>query len=857
MKEYRLTCFPPKKTKLTIGFLDENPYLEFHNQKMAGVFDAARKYDANIIRFTDYTDRDSTSHQYAFQAKMVLDHIEQYPLDGLIFIGWTKAVCDNFEDFKRRFARIPVISLGKVFESIPHVHFQGRKHIREIIIHLIRAHHLRRIAYIAPIRPDDRAQMYIDTMKEFGAYDPDLFVQIPEQEYGSLIGRGGRAIAILLDERKVKVEAIISVYDEETAELLKELKRRGLNVPRDIAVTSYEDGEIGKYSAPAVTTVHYPWYDLGFYGCERMIQLLTQGHIPLFTEVFGQVIYRNSCGCMSEAVTSAGCYDIRTQAGPLETITVSRKKAIITEMATMFPNAGLDFEILLDAFLRDYRQRSDNYFLPELAAQLKNFPYGFHNMKIETLISAFRRCLMPFLAHQEETILWAGDIFQQAQILVWETVPSIDGQAKVSVRTANQALRDISKILVADFSIRNLMGVLAENLPKLRIPSCYMFMFNSVFRFDDNHPDLLFEDCVLVFQFSNYTLLHSGENKPVNAKDFFAEILATNKKFKGFLAQLLHVGDDFMGFVLYEPGPMDEKIYQALSDHISTTLRGAILLKKLEFSYQRLAEQAHRAGMADISTEILHNMGNTLNSINTSVDLMKEALNYSAFADLSRANALLRDNLQDIENFIHFNPINNKLWKFYLKLGKSFRELKNQLLYHVNRLDLKIKSINEIITAQQNYAGTPEMTEELNISSVLEDALKLHAESFKNYHIRIVRDYQRIPKVLAQRNKLFHIFIHLINNAIEAMQNVSHGERLLKFSIYADSEGKYVRITDNGCGIPVNMLGKIFEYGYTTKKTGKGLGLHSCARYMAEMGGKLWAESNGPGTGAAFVAQFK
>jgi len=115
-------------------------------------------------------------------------------------------------------------------------------------------------------------------------------------------------------------------------------------------------------------------------------------------------------------------------------------------------------------------------------------------------------------------------------------------------------------------------------------------------------------------------------------------------------------------------------------------------------------------------------MGNTLNSINTSVDLMKEALSTSPFADLSKANALLSNNIHDIESFIHTHPKNAKLWIFYLKLGNSFRELKKQLLYHANRLDLKIKSISEIITAQQNYAGIPEMTEALDVSSVLEDA---------------------------------------------------------------------------------------------------------------------------------------
>jgi signal transduction histidine kinase/DNA-binding LacI/PurR family transcriptional regulator len=855
LKEYHLPNLPLNKSKLTIGFLDENPYMEYHNQKMAGVFDAARKYNINIIRLSDYTS--NAGHQYDSQFNMILDHIQQYPLDGLIFIGWTRVVYDNFENFIRRLSAIPLLSIGKIFDDIPHVHFPGGKYLREILLHLIQFHHFQRIAYITPIQPDERNGVYIETMKEFGIYDPELFVDIPEQEYSTVNGRAARALTILLDERKARFEAIISLYNVQTADLLDELKKRGFNVPLDISITSYEDGEIGKYSSPALSTVYYPWYDLGFNGCEKMVQLLTNGSIPLSTEVSGQIIYRYSCGCLSNAVQLAGNYPAKGPAGTLETMTTAQKKMIISEMDTAFPYAKLDFAKLLDVFLYDFERRAEPHFLTELAFQLTKFPYGFTNLQIENLISVFRWCLLPFLVHDEQAMLWAGDLFQQAQILVWETVTSIDGQEKVNTKIFYQALQDIGQVLVADFTIVNLMDALAESLSKLRIPGCYLFMCQSMFHLTDDNSEQFFANCDLVFEYSEGARLDTGEKRPVDVKRLFGEFLTAKPLFHAFWAQLLHVGDDFMGFILYEPGPMDEKIYQALSDHISTTLRGFFLLKTLELNYKKLAEQAHREGMADISTEILHNMGNILNSINVSVGLMKDILNSSSLDDLTRANSLLRSHVNNIGNFIQNHPKSSKLWKFYRKIGESYRDLKNYLLYHLNRLDIKVSSINEIITAQQNYAGVLEMTEELVLSSVLEDALKLHADSINNYQIQITRDYRKISKVSGQRIKLFHILVNIINNAIEAMLETPPEERRLKLIIDADSHGKYIRITDNGCGIPAHLLEKIFEYGYTTKKNGKGMSLHNCAEYMAEMGGRILAESNGPGTGATLVVKFK
>ena len=66
-----------------------------------------------------------------------------------------------------------------------------------------------------------------------------------------------------------------------------------------------------------------------------------------------------------------------------------------------------------------------------------------------------------------------------------------------------------------------------------------------------------------------------------------------------------------------------------------------------------------------------------------------------------------------------------------------------------------------------------------------------------------------------------------------------------------------IAISDNGMGIEPNNLKKIFKFGYTTKESGNGYGLHSCFNYMVEMGGSLEVNSQGIGYGATFIIKLK
>jgi signal transduction histidine kinase len=324
------------------------------------------------------------------------------------------------------------------------------------------------------------------------------------------------------------------------------------------------------------------------------------------------------------------------------------------------------------------------------------------------------------------------------------------------------------------------------------------------------------------------------------------------------MANLLHSGEDVIGFAIFEPGPEDERVYNALAIHISTALSRAILLEKLESSYKSLVDQAHRKGMAGIASGILHNIGNILNSINASIHLIKDLVGTSPIKDLQNANSLLEKNIEEIEDFIYSNEKGKKLMMFYTKLGEPMMDFQAQLSGAIKRLTYNIKMIEDIMAAQQNYAGARLSLEDVDIVSFVEDVLKMSSASLEKRCIKIVRNYgSNLPKSLVQRTKLFHILVNMINNAKDAMQETPEDSRILTVSVSRVDSRNCIRISDTGHGIPPELLERIFAYGYTTKKDGHGFGLHSCANYLSEMGGKIWAESGGTGKGACFVVQLQ
>ncbi len=277
---------------------------------------------------------------------------------------------------------------------------------------------------------------------------------------------------------------------------------------------------------------------------------------------------------------------------------------------------------------------------------------------------------------------------------------------------------------------------------------------------------------------------------------------------------------------------------------------------ELEKIHSKLLESAHQAGMAQIATEVLHNIGNILTSVKTSIHLMLQAEKTTSISGLIKANALLRENIYNLEEFIVNNPKGKKLLEYYLAIEDGIILEYNTYQAHLSRLNEKVGVIEDVVCVQQNYADAVALTDKYNLSKIVNDAVTMQAEALANQNIEIIKIFEDIPDVLIQKNKTIHIIISLLQNAKESIIEENTGERIITISMYHKDNHVYLKNHDTGKGILPENLEKIFAHGFTTRKDQYGFGLHTAANYMAEMGGKISAESKGEGKGATFILKF-
>jgi signal transduction histidine kinase len=125
--------------------------------------------------------------------------------------------------------------------------------------------------------------------------------------------------------------------------------------------------------------------------------------------------------------------------------------------------------------------------------------------------------------------------------------------------------------------------------------------------------------------------------------------------------------------------------------------------------------------------------------------------------------------------------------------------------------------------------------------------------------VTLVTDLHEVPPVEAEEPKLLQVFVNLIKNGYEAMDNNREQPRQLSISTFltkGEAPYVYVVVKDTGCGFTEEEKARFFSFGYSTKERGSGFGLHSCANYLIANHGSIEALSGGPGMGAEFIVRL-
>jgi signal transduction histidine kinase len=281
--------------------------------------------------------------------------------------------------------------------------------------------------------------------------------------------------------------------------------------------------------------------------------------------------------------------------------------------------------------------------------------------------------------------------------------------------------------------------------------------------------------------------------------------------------------------------------------------------ERLELVTQELVGTARRAGMAEIATGVLHNVGNVLNSVNVSASVAVKKLRNSEVASLVKAGEMLRAHRANLDAFLTSDERGRQLPPFLIDLADCLGEEQKTLIAELDSLSTGLEHIKQIVGAQQQHAKNGTLREKVVPAELFDKAIAMDLGSTSSEQPEIIREFEAIPATALDKHKVLQILINLISNARKAVIASPRGDNggriIVATRTVRDPAGDRLQfqITDNGIGIPPENLTQIFCHGFTTRKEGHGFGLHSAANAAREMGGTLSVSSDGPGRGATFI----
>ena len=294
-----------------------------------------------------------------------------------------------------------------------------------------------------------------------------------------------------------------------------------------------------------------------------------------------------------------------------------------------------------------------------------------------------------------------------------------------------------------------------------------------------------------------------------------------------------------------------EERTQELQDQVTAKERARTELTQAQRSLMLASRQA---GMAEMATGVLHNVGNVLNSVNVSATLLRDQVRKSEVHTLLKAAELLKQKNGDPGAFLVSDPRGKLMPELIIQVAEQLQKEQENTSRELEQLAKNVDHLKEIVAMQQSYARVAGVVEKVSLASLAEDALQINSAALTRHEVKVIRQFEEVPPLMIDKHKVLQILINLIRNAKYALDECTQDEKRLIITIAkSDGECLMVRVEDNGIGIPPENLTRVFSHGFTTRPSGHGFGLHLGALNAREMGGSLSAASEGAGRGATFT----
>lgn len=262
--------------------------------------------------------------------------------------------------------------------------------------------------------------------------------------------------------------------------------------------------------------------------------------------------------------------------------------------------------------------------------------------------------------------------------------------------------------------------------------------------------------------------------------------------------------------------------------------------RRLIDAQDQMVDAAHRAGMAEIAKSVLGQVQDTLHQVDAAAEDLGEGATSIEVSDeveslALRLSAHSDDRFEFLTTSVDGSAVLDDLRRLPLTLPKQ----RGRLLDTVGVMMRRFQQLNRLIAAQQDFAKIERTRDEIDINQIAMDAIKLKSELLRRLEVEVVQDLAPLPPLQGRRSLMLRALVNLIQNSCEAMEEAGSLARVIRMRSFRDRFGIHLEITDTGPGIAVQDSERVFSQGFTTKETHAGLGLHTTANAVAQLGGVI------------------
>jgi DNA-binding LacI/PurR family transcriptional regulator/signal transduction histidine kinase len=823
---------PDKGKKLTIGLMLNSLDYEYQISIWTGIQNAAKEAGVNTICFTG---TELNSPDIIMNAKnTVYEVISKKNVDGLIVIPSSIFLFMNNEecgDYFERYRHIPSVSIGSRIRNIPSIIVDNRSGMKEIVDHLIEVHGCRNLLYIGgpSNNPEAAERLYAfkRSMEDHGIpANPDN-IKVSDFSLES-------AYELVLELAKTGFDfgAIVAANDNMAMGAVKALQERNMFIPDDVLVTGFDGIDSVKFSSFPLTTAHQPMKEMTKRAIQILIKSIDGGKTNDIETMKTEFIARRSCGCFPPEID--GYFAERTGAfsdlnGALNDLKNKMKDSFGAEHVPLFDEMTGHFieavndEVTEKDFLR--------FFYNTACHSIEN---DYNDSLWDNFLSRLRLTVMPYLHDNSAKIMKAGSLFHNAGMLVKESAKQVESNRKSMIVERTRSFQQIMSDLVNSFDMDMLFEKMADGFPKIKIKRCFLSVISAeepgkmrlIFAFDENGRISLDKNG---YEFPSEELFPGELVKAEDRKDMIVETFEIEKEKKGLIVLGLN--------------PHEGILISSLIDQIRSTVKAAMLMEeilekgaklektKLELkdNHEKLLTAEKMASLGRLTAGIVHEMNSHLAASRASLNELKNLIDEY---ELSVKDA-------DITPEDHFEIAGEM---------KSAAGLADKAIEQATKFIKSIKTQTRKINQEEKL--------DFNMIDIIDDNLLLLGHLLKYKGLSVEFTHPEKPVMLfGNPGRMSQVLTNLITNSSDAMENK---KGVITVGL-TENEGKMeLRIKDEGCGIPDNIIPKIFNPLFTTKPPGLGTGLGLTIVHdiiYDEFGGTIAVESKAD-SGTTFILKF-